>query len=117
MSFRSSKNLEEGAEGQGPSSHACNFNPLINHETGGWEDDAAERGSRLAPRIKSLSLTSWSAFPSLLLWWVNLGLVTVPGGLLVGPIDPGDGHVLQDDHDEQRQRSGVVVEHGHEVIP
>lgn len=37
--------------------------------------------------------------------------------LLVDPVEPGDGHVLQYDHDEQRQRGRVVVEHGDEVVP
>ena len=37
--------------------------------------------------------------------------------LLIDPVDPGDGHVLQHDDDEQRQSSGVVVEHRHKVVP
>lgn len=36
---------------------------------------------------------------------------------LVDAVEPGDGHVLQDDHDEQRQRGRVVVKHGHKVVP
>lgn len=43
--------------------------------------------------------------------------VRVLRSLLVSPVDPGDGHVLQDDHDEQRQRSRVVVKHGYKVVP
>ena len=37
--------------------------------------------------------------------------------VLFTSINPSDGHVLQNDHDEQRQRGRVVVEHGHEVVP
>lgn len=37
--------------------------------------------------------------------------------LLIDPIEPGDRHVFQYDHYEQRQSSRVVIKHGHKVVP
>lgn len=31
-------------------------------------------------------------------------------------IDPGYTDCLEDDHDHQGQRGGIIVEHGHEVV-
>ena len=50
-------------------------------------------------------------------------LLTLQGSLRrhhtlpLGAVDPGHWHILQDDHDSERQTSGVVVKHGDKVVP